>query len=228
VPHGTTIAKGSKVIATIHVSNTGNSPAMYSIDPRLNEDTTLSLSSLFPTTGTLPIDSSSTSFPQFVVPPFSSRLDIAATSTVPINMSTSPNFGTPEIGAVSFNTDAVATLEAPDIPASVWSCPPTEIGPYSGVQPTVSFACGASATTQAFDAGVQSTTGNIWSSLEGLTTTYAPLILNPGASGNITVTLTSTGDKGSTVSGFLAVETFNVNSVSSDQVGRFSYRYQVG
>jgi hypothetical protein len=228
VPHGTTIAKGSKVIATIHVSNTGNSPAMYSVDPRLNEDTTLSLSSLFPTTGTLPIDSSSTSFPQFVVPPFSSRLDIAATSTVPINMSTSPNFGTPEIGAVSFNTDAVATLEAPDIPASVWSCPPTEIGPYSGVQPTVSFACGASATTQAFDAGVQSTTGNIWSSLEGLTTTYAPLILNPGASGNITVTLTSTGDKGSTVSGFLAVETFNVNSVSSDQVGRFSYRYQVG
>jgi hypothetical protein len=110
----------------------------------------------------------------------------------------------------------------------LWSCAPNEIGPYTGPAPAANFACGASATTRAFDAGVDSSTGNIWSNVEGLTPTYVPLRLEAGKSGDITVTLTSTGDKGATVSGFLAVETFNFNSISSDQVGRLPYRYTVG
>jgi hypothetical protein len=228
LPLGAVIPKGKEMTATVHVTNNGNSAALYSIDPRLDQDTSLSLSSLFPTTGTLPLDSTSTSFPEFIVPPFTSRLDVAATSSVPIGFSTSPNFATPEINATSFNNDALATLEAPDIAASLWSCAPNEIGPYTGPAPAANFACGASATTRAFDAGVDSSTGNIWSNVEGLTPTYVPLRLEAGKSGDITVTLTSTGDKGATVSGFLAVETFNFNSISSDQVGRLPYRYTVG
>jgi hypothetical protein len=228
LPAGTVIPQGSKVKATIHVLNNGNSPALYSIDPRLDQDATLSLNSLFPTTGKLPIDSASTSFPQFIVPPFTSRLDMAATSTVPISFSTSPSFGTPEIASTSINTDAVVSVEAADIAPSLWSCAPGEIGPYATTASKADFACGASAVTRAFDAGVDSSTGNIWSNLEGLTPKYAPLTLAPGKSGDITVTVTSTGDKGTVVSGALAVETFNFNTVSSDQVASLLYSYQVG
>jgi hypothetical protein len=75
---------------------------------------------------------------------------------------------------------------------------------------------------------VASSTGNIWSALEGLTATYSPLVLAPGQAGDITVTFTSTGNKGDLVAGFLAVETFNFNTISSDQVARIPYSYRVG
>jgi hypothetical protein len=224
----TVINKGAKRTATIHVVNSGNSPAEYSVDPRLNQSSVLSLTSLFPTTGTLPIDVNAASIPQFVVPPFSTRLDMAAASTVPIDFTTSPSFGTPELLSVQHGDNATLTYSASDIPASIWSCPPTELGP--GPSTAAPYACGADALTNTFDPGVDSTTGNIWSALEGLTSfaTYNPLFLMPGQSGDITITFTSTGAPGDVVAGFLALETFNFNTISSDQVARIPYKYTVG
>jgi hypothetical protein len=221
---GTVLAKGAKRTATVHIVNSGNSPAFYSIDPRLNQTSVLSLNSLTETAGALPI--ADFNFPQFVVPPFSTRLEMAAESTVPINFDTSPNFGTPDILSVQHGTNAVVSYSAFDIPASLWSCAPTEIGP--GPATNTTFACGADALTNTFDPGVASSTGNIWSALEGLTFSYAPLELMPGQAGDITVTFTSSGNPGDVVAGFLAVETFNFNTWSSDQVARISYSYKLG
>jgi hypothetical protein len=219
------LASGVPVTATIHIVNNGNSPAEYSIDPRLNEDAVISLNSLTGTSGTLPI--SIPSWPEFVVPPFTSTLSIGALSTVPINFDTSPNFGFPDVLSVPSGTNAaVATLKAPDIAASLWSCTPTEIGP--GLATKTTYSCGADATTKAFDPAVDSSTGNIWSYFEGLTGTYAPLVLLPGQSGDITVTITPNGSKGTQVSGFLAVESFNFNTFSSDQLVNLPYKYKIG
>jgi hypothetical protein len=209
--------------ATIHVVNTGNSPEFYSVDPRLNQETVLSLNSLTPTTGTLPI--SSFPFPQFVVPPFSDEINIVASTSVPVNFDTSPNFGFPDILSTTSN-NALATESAPDIAASVYSCTPTEIGPGNAV--VAPFSCGATADTQAFDPAVTSSTGNLWSDAEGLSSSYAPLELLPGQSADITVTITPNGAKGTVVSGFLAVETFNQNTFSSDQLSRIPYKYSIG
>lgn len=220
------LASGVPVTATIHIVNNGNSPAEYSIDPRLNQDAVMSLNSLYPTSGTLPIGVSSGSWPQFVVPPFTSKLSIAASSTVPINFDSSPYFGYPDVLSVRRGTNAVVTLQAPDITASLWSCTPTEIGPGPAV--SAPYSCGAMATTKPFDPAVDSSTGNIWSALEGLTATYNALVLLPGQSGDITVTITPHGSKGTDVSGFLAVETFNFNTVSSDQLVNLPYRYKIG
>jgi hypothetical protein len=227
VPNGRTLrAAGGPVTATVHVVNTGNSPAEYSIDPRLNQNEVLSLATLTTSSGELPItDTASPSIPQFLVPPFSTRLDVAASSTVPIDFTTSPAFGSPEILS-STGDQAVVTYTAPDIPASAWSCPPTEIGP--GPSTPAPFSCGADAVTAAFDPAVTSSTGNAWSAFEGVTDTYDPLVLQPGQSGDITVTFTPTGPRGSAVSGFLAVETFNYNTLSSDQVASIPYSYRVG
>jgi hypothetical protein len=218
------LANGVPVTATIHIVNKGNSPAEYSIDPRLNEDTVISLNSVTPTSGALPI--ASFPWPLFVVPPFSSKLSIAASSTVPINFDSSPNFGYPDVLSVQRGTNAVVTLQAPDIAASLWSCTPTEI--TTGLAVSTTYSCGADATTKAFDPAVDSSTGNIWSALEGTTATYNPLVLLPGQSGNITVTITPNGSKGTNVSGFLAVETFNFLTDSSDQLVNLPYKYKIG
>jgi hypothetical protein len=53
------------------------------------------------------------------------------------------------------------------------------------------------------------------------------LVLQPGQSGDITVTITPNGPKGTIVSGFLAVETFNFNTFSSDQLVSISYTYSI-
>ncbi len=235
VPNSTAthLVSGKPVTATIHIVNTGNSPAQYSIDPRLNQSTDLSLGSLFPTFGTLPINVNSPSVPQFVVPPFSTDLTVAATSTVPINFDTSPAFGFPDVLSNSFGDNAVAHLHASDVPASIWACTPTELGP--GLATTAPYSCGAVADTRTFDPTVDSSTGNIWSALEGLTGTYAPLVLQPGQAGDITVTFTPAGSPGTVVSGFIAVETFNLDpfnlfydTFSSDQLASIPYRYVVG
>jgi hypothetical protein len=220
----TKLDNGKPVTATIHVVNTGNSPAEYSLDPRLSQDETLSLSSLNPTTDPLPI-TDPTLIPQFVVPPFSTRLDMAATSTVPINFDTSPSFGFPELTSVQHGSAAVVSYQAPDIPASIWSLPPTEI--TTGLATQTTFSSGADAVTKAFDPAVDSSTGNIWSALEGLTPNYTPLVLQPGQSGDITVTITPNGSRGTVVRGFVAVETFNFNTISSDQLIQLPYAYRI-
>ena len=219
----THLANGVPVTATIHVTNTGNSPVDISVDPRLNQFASLSLASLYPTTGNLPINTPV--FPQFVVPPFTMALAIAASSTVPVNFDTSSAFGTPDLLSTT-GTTAVATMHASDVPASIWSCTPTEIGP--GLATSTTYSCGAAAKTRAFDLAVASSTGNIWSALEGLTGTYAPLILMPGQSGDITVTITPSGSKGTVVSGFIAVESFSFVTISSDQLARIPYTYTIG
>jgi hypothetical protein len=222
----THLANGVPVTATISIKNTGNSEEDYSLDPRSNASSLLSLASLTDTTGTLPISDFSL-IPQFVVPPFTTQLEFAAESTVPINFDASPAFGFPDNISFSAGDDAVEVLSAPDIPASVWGFGPTEIGPFAGTAPTVPWSAGGLAATKGFDLTVDTASGDIWSALEGLTGSYSPTILDPGQTGSITVTFTPSGTHGQVVSGFIAVETFNFNTDSSDQLVRIPYKYKI-
>ena len=192
------LANGVPVAATISITNTGNSEEDFSLDPRNNSSSALSLASLTDTTGTLPISDFSL-IPQFVVPPFTSQLEFAAESTVPINFDASPAFGFPDNISLSSGDDAVEDLSAPDIPASVWGFGPTEIGPFAGVAPTVPWSAGGVAATKTFDLTVDTASGDIWSALEGLTGSYNPILLDPGQSGSIAVTFTPSGTHGQVV-----------------------------
>jgi len=160
-----------------------------------------------------------------VVPPFSTELSIAASTTVPVNFDTSANFGFPDVLSAT-DKNPVVTIKGPDVPASNYSCTPTEIGQAPAA--AANFSCGGMADTMTFDPAVTSSAGNIWSDDEGLTASYAPLVLQPGQSGDITVTFTPNGLKGTVVSGFLAVETFNFNTFSSDHLVSIPYRYTIG
>jgi hypothetical protein len=223
------ISPGSKIVAQIRVTNTGNQEEGYLVDARRNDQTVLPLPGLFanPASEPLPISDSST-IPQFPVPPFSPAATIAASSTVPITLDTSPDFGTPDVGAQQFGNSAVAFPSAPELPASIWSCAPAEQGPFATTAPLTTFSCGADALTNRFAPDVSTSAGNIWQDVDTGTSTYNPLVLDPGQTGTITVSLSPTDPTRTKVRGFLALETFNFNTFSSDEVASFPYAYRVG
>jgi hypothetical protein len=226
---GQVIPRGGSVTAQVHVTNTGLEREAYMIDARRDQPAVLPLTSLSPTTGDpLPINGTTGIIPQFVVPPFSPAMAMAATSTVPITLDTSPNYGTPDVEAFSFGDAAVAFPTADELPASIWSCAPAERGPFTTTAVSTTFSCGAFALTDAFASDVSTSAGNFWADLELGTTTYAPVVLDPGQSATITVIIRPTDRAGTRVRGFLSLESFNFNTFSSDEVASFPYAYTVG
>ncbi|MGA8016246.1 MAG: S8 family serine peptidase [Candidatus Dormiibacterota bacterium] len=225
----TVIPQGSSDTATIKVTNTGEQQEAFMVDARRDQQTILPLTALFasPANEPLPITNGGL-IPQFLVPPYSPEMEMAATSTVPITLDTSPDFGTPDVEAFSFGDAAIALATADDLPASIWSCAPSEQGPFATTAPNTTYSCGALAVTDAFAGDVSTSAGNLWGDLELGTSTYDPLVLNPGQSGTISVTITPTDPVGTQVSGFLSLETFNFNTLSSDQLVSFPYAYTVG
>jgi hypothetical protein len=75
---------------------------------------------------------------------------------------------------------------------------------------------------------VASTSGNAWADLVTGTSTFNPLVLAPGQSGTITVTITpNAAQVGSTVSGYVYIDTYNETVASGDEVVRLPYIYTV-
>lgn len=226
----TVITGGTTRTATVQVTNTGNSPEVYYIDPRRPYSSTYSLGFLTDNNGTLPITGS---VPQALVPPASSSFTMVANSPKRILMSSSPAFGRPEILSTEGRT-AVATLAAPDVPASEWSCGPTLIGPFASTTNGTSFSCAAFATTKTIDDDVQATGGNLW---DTATDPHSPnhfdpaqtTVVPPGGTATIQVTFSpSAAEAGSVVSGYLEVQNLNPDVFGSDQMVRIPYRYSVG
>jgi len=228
LPHHSHLSGGATRNATITITNTGNEQEAYMVDARHNGQTVLPLVSIggAPDNEPLPISDFST-IPQFLLPPFSPQMAMEASSTVPITLDTSPNFGTPDVGAQQVGNSAIAVAKAAELPASPWSCAPAEQGPFSGTAPATTFSCGAVGLTSPFAPDVSTSTGNLWADVELGTNTYNPLVLDPGQTGTISVQITATGNHGTKVKGFLTLESFNFNTISSDEVASFPYSYRV-
>jgi hypothetical protein len=88
--------------------------------------------------------------------------------------------------------------------------------------------------TQAFDPAVTSSTGDMWSAFNGLSSTFDPVYLSPGQSATITVTITPTGNVGSNVSGTLYVSDLTLGQFigaadsNGDDIAAIPYSYTVG
>src|SRR5262249_33292554 len=88
----TRLAAGQPVAVTVHVTNTGASEKAFFIDPRLTRRTTSPLLALSATTVSLPVGNAD-GRPAWLVPTHTDALTIAATSTVPIEMTMLDDFG---------------------------------------------------------------------------------------------------------------------------------------
>lgn len=225
----TAIQAGTTRVATLQVTNTGNSPEIYYVDPRQAGSTEYSLGFTSAPNGSLPITSST---PQALVPPATHSFAMVANASKPVLLASSPQFGAPEIIGSPGRT-SVAGLTAPQIEASEWSCSPALVGPFKTTTDGANFSCAAFATTNTINDDVQAQGGNIWDTATDPNSPnhFAPsqsVVVAPGATTTIQVAFSpGQGEVGNVVSGYLEVQNFNPDVFGSDQMKRIPYSYKV-
>jgi hypothetical protein len=123
----------------------------------------------------------------------------------------------------------VNRLFAPEIAPGFFFATPEATNPdgADGLPAGSSVNLAALANTFPFDDNVTTSTGDAWAGSVNPDAPYTPLTLNPGQSGNITVTFTPSGHRGHTVDGFIGVDTFNQFTLSGDEVATIPYKYRV-
>ena len=90
-----------------------------------------------------------------------------------------------------------------------------------------------SAQAQAFDNAVTSTTGDLEPASIDPSTTFSPIVINPGQTATVNVTITPSGSSGQQVSGILYVDDFLTNvpaygAQGADELAAIPYSYTTG
>jgi hypothetical protein len=228
LPHGT-VAAGSTKTATITVTNTGKAPELFFADPRLTTSTVYPLLVQAPSTATIPLPFPATATgTTWLVPTESTDLLVTQSSTIPADFDASYlDSGVPEILGLPNGLTAKAELTAPRITQGLFAADPTPLGPTDGpVSGSATLA--AQVTTQTFDPNATSSTGDFWQfAVNPSAPSIAPLALNPGQSGSITVTITAAGSSGATVSGVVYVDDLSEFLANGDDIAALPYTYTV-
>jgi hypothetical protein len=234
MPNGVVSLKRGAVTIPVRVTNNGAATEAYFLDARLRNSVVTQLP-----VGQFCAPPNLQGACELVwVPPETSTVQFEVQTNQPINMDAEiisgsgvGEAGAPDIWALPVAKDTVAaTLVVPEVPYGPWVINPSLVGPYGskGVSTTAPLAVGAAALMKPFDTSVSSNAGNIWADLVNGTNTYAPLILAPGHSGVINLTVTpSAAQVGTTVTGYLYLETLNEVVNTGDQVARIPYSYTV-
>jgi Subtilase family/Peptidase inhibitor I9 len=239
----TTLPAGKAVTVPVTITNTGVAAEDYFLDPRLNSTVPMTLATQFGTTSTntLPLVVNP---PFFLVPSETSSVQVAQTSSLPAMFDTEPFPGDPDVASSASgssplcNTAASASYAPPGglVTAGVWYAEPSECGPYPAPAPAGTATDTMTAQAKAFDPAVTSPTGDIWQAATNPSTTFSPLVLNPGQTATVNVTITPAGTAGTVVSGTLYVDDF-VSSVpppaygqpdSGDELAALPYSYTIG
>ncbi len=209
---GVRLVAGRPITVPVRITNTSVAPQDYFVDPRLDGTTSLTLASLTSDTVALPTTGAD---PIWLVPSETSSVSLAETSSLPAMFDFAPNDDSdPDLASAGFGSNPLCadTATAAYAPAGgtvtpgVWGAGPTECGPYSGPAPSGSATIAMSAQTRPFDADITSTTGDLWLQSVNPSATFSPLVLNPGQSGVIDVTVTPSGPRGTRVRGVLYVD----------------------
>jgi hypothetical protein len=114
-----------------------------------------------------------------------------------------------------------------------WSATPSEIGPYPSGAPAGTVSMTMEATAKAFDNSVTSDTGDLELAATNPATTFSPIVINPGQTATVNVTITPSGPAGTVVSGTLYVDDFMTNvpaygQQGADEMGAIPYTYTIG
>ncbi|GAA1945553.1 peptidase [Kitasatospora viridis] len=210
---GTKLPAGKPVSVTVNYTNNTAAVQQLLADPRLNNRVNLPLVPLGASaTVTLPM-TTSTVVPGFLVPPGTDGLTGVAASTTPAQFELSSPTGSPDLfgdlktaqGGSTISVVKDAGSAAQPIVPGFWSTYIQQIGPFPAAgAPAGSSTLTASAHTQAFDPAVSSTTGDPYAAAWNATApAVTPVVLSPGATGSLQVTITPKGAKGSVVHGVL-------------------------
>lgn len=237
------LASGSPITIPVRVTNTGETPEDYFVDPRLDQTGPITLAPLA-TTGTVPLpDPASVGQPFWLVPTETSSVSVAQTSTVPAMFDFGENIGDPDVSSSPFGSSplcsdtATGSYTSPGraVSAGLWYAGPGECGPYSSPAPAGSATVAMTVNTKAFDANASSSTGDLWQISTNPAASFSPLSLSPGQSGVIDVTITPSGARGTVVRGDIYVDDYDsdvpptvVSTLTGNELAAIPYEYRVG
>jgi Subtilase family/Peptidase inhibitor I9 len=240
-PHIKLSASAPPLVVPITITNNAGLAEAYFADARLQGSTVLQF-------GTFPACTLDAGGPPLTELPYAcfatflptqvTSVEFVAQAGAPINMDAFGNTGyvvgvtgAPDLYASTVGPDTVAaSLTEPEVPWGEWVMVPSLIGPYgsSGAPPTP-VATAAVLQLKPFDAAVTSNYGDLWSDVTFGTSTFTTgLVLSPGNTGTIQLSIAPSASQiGTTVRGFIYIDTFNGVVQTGDEVVRLPYSYTV-
>jgi Subtilase family len=242
LPQHATLTEGKTYSYTVTVHNSGKAPEAYFVDPRLQSDETLPLvninSDVNASSLSLPRPASVDGgypFPYYFVPTETSQLQANLSGSVPVDFDTEYFPGDPDIEGSQSGDSASATIADQEVSPGLWLINPDETGPYPATgAPAATASASMSAVTRAFDPAVTSSTGDLWSAFNGVTSGFTPVYVPAGGSATITVKITPNGAAGSSQSGTLFVDDVTLAGLngifdlpSGDEIAAIPYGYRV-
>ena len=235
----TTLKAGTPVTVPVAITNTGAAPEDYFVDPRLNGSTTVTLAAFSQASGLgLPLVVGS---PQWFVPTETSSVTVTQTSSLPTMFDFGPNVGDPDLssrgpGAAPLCSTTASGTDTPPgglVTTGFWFATPSECGPYPSGAPAGTASVTMAAQIKPFDTAVTSTTGDLEPASINPATPFSPVVINPGQTATVNVTITPSAATGTVVSGNLYVDAFDDNvppygQMSGDELAAFPYTYTIG
>jgi Peptidase inhibitor I9 len=234
----TTLASGTPVTVPVSITNNGDAPEGFYIDPRLTTTQSISLASQSSNTVSLPMTGAE---PEWLVPTETSSLQASQTASTPAMFDLSPVPGDPDIASSGLGAGALCSTSASasfnpgggSVTAGIWLAGPSECGPYAVAAAPATATISLNAVTKAFDPAVTSAPGDFWQLAVNPSAVFAPVTINPGQTVTINVTITPSANSGSVVSGYLYVDDVAgplapYGQISGDELAAIPYEYTVG
>ncbi len=234
----TKLTGGKAQTFNVTVQNNGPDPEVYFLDARLPESTTETLATTAGTTNTVKEPNSqfnANPFAVYLVPTHTTSLAESATTTgpQPIEFDSAGPAGDPDLSSTAGSTASLA-FSANPVDQGLWDIAPTEVGPFgANPGPTETATTSMSVTTAAFDTDVSSPTGDLWQTSANPSAPFDPVVVQPGQSATIPVTIKPSAPAGSTVSGTLYVDDTSFllyeffNGLNGNDVTSVPYTYTV-
>ena len=234
----TTLAAGKPVTIPVTVTNNGPEPEDFFIDPRLDTDTSLTLAPLTASTVDAAADQrAGVARADARRPasrcrrrPRSRRCSTSARS--PGDPDTASTSGTARRSAGTRRPGPSARLAAPCHRAAGSPCRASAARTRRPA-PAGTATVTATVTTRAFDPAVTSATGDLWATAGTGKFTNGAVVIGPGQSATIDVTITPSAAAGTVVKGTLFVDDELAaippyGQISGDELSALPYEYTVG
>ena len=231
---GIKLAAGTPVTVPVTITNNGAAPEAFFIDARLNTTSSLQLAALFGSNFALPL---ATGEPEWFVPTQTSSVQTASSASLPIMEDFGPAQGDPDLfTSIGTSVSGSYTPTGGTAQPGVWFAGPGEVGPYPpGGAPAGTVSSTMTATTKPFDPAVTTAGGDVWlAAVNGLAafSSFAPVIINPGQTVVINVTITPSGPSGTVVSGQLYVDDYASSvppfgQTAGDELAAIPYTYTI-
>jgi hypothetical protein len=240
----TTLASGTPVTVPVSITNNGTAPEDFYIDPRLNTSAsvTLAVQTEFGSAGTVALPLSAQVFPPtWLVPPETSSVSVSQVSSVPAMFDVSPFDGDPDLASANAGPGPLCSTSESvgynpsggTVTQGLWGATPSECGPYAAPAAPGTATDTMIAQTKEFDQAVTSPTGDLWSISTNPSASFSPVVINPGQTATVNVTITPSAAAGTVVSGNLYVDDFSssvpyLNNPTGSELAALPYEYTVG